>query len=114
MGRQQQTCKRCVARGQTWPGDPPKCAFPEGVFVSDNWNCATMNELRDIVYKLATWNEDQYTAAIPLDCGWFIVLGWYKNRGRTELCAVVDEDRIWPATLEDADRALMPAPKGSA
>jgi hypothetical protein len=45
-------CKLCNERGKTWNGDDPVCAFENGVFSNDNWNCATMNKLRNISEEL--------------------------------------------------------------
>lgn len=85
------------------------CGFtPEGVFDPDNWNCPTINRIRNIVYegygwehleihevsyqycdddKFATinlsymWDEEREGCAFPMhDCLW---VGWYKNRGKT-------------------------------
>ena len=42
------TCKRCKERVKGWKGDDPTCCFETGVFHSEGWNCATMNELRDL------------------------------------------------------------------
>ena len=99
-------CKRCEERGKTWNGADPRCAFLNGVFDTNNWNCATANAIREIfderedyrIYSLR--DEDQNIALLStLD---FDVLpklnaegkpnrqptslwvGWYKERGRTE------------------------------
>jgi hypothetical protein len=100
-----QQCPRCRTRGQTWNGGAPKCGFPQGVFDEGNWNCATLNALRDLVDETrALWSEDQYAALILLD-GDFIVLGWYKHRGRTEEAWLMS-DGMQPLTLDDAERFL--------
>ena len=46
-------CPRCRARGKTWRGSHPRCAFktPEQVFNPDNWNCATANTIREIAER---------------------------------------------------------------
>ena len=92
-------CKLCLERGKKWDGDDPKCAFEGFTFSALNWNCATMNRLRSIArgeYKAARCSppalacaEDDYVAVIPfidddLDMPRFIVIGWYKSRGKTE------------------------------
>jgi len=103
------TCKRCEERGHPASfGSAPKCAFEEGEFSSDNWNCATMNELRAIAEEREVWNQDQYCSIIPVpesedDCGEFLVLGWYKHRGKTEAAWVIDED--WAPTRLDLPMA---------
>lgn len=102
-------CKRCIERGKTWQGDEPRCAFSEGVFSEDNWNCATMNDLRGKC-ELRHWNDDQYSAIVPVpahgdDSGQFIVLGWYKNRGTTEFASVMSASLLLSLTPEIAERA---------
>jgi hypothetical protein len=101
-------CKACEDRGQTWNGDSPSCAFDErGVFTSDNWNCATMNKLRALAEDRSVWNEDQYCSIIPFkDEGTYIVLSWYKHRGRTQGAWFVDEDTIAPLVLEKAEELI--------
>lgn len=103
-----QACPRCVQRGQTWSGDDPKCAFSSGTFSPDNWNCATANALRDEADSEEhppRWSEDQYGALVPWE-GRFIVLSWYKHRGRTEGCWLMNSDRLEPLSLEDAEHFL--------
>jgi hypothetical protein len=99
-------CKRCRERGKTWEGANPKCAFPSGVFRSDNWNCATMNELRELADSAAAWSEDQHAALLPWE-GEFIVLGWYKHRGRTEVARVISTSAtLRTLTLRKAEAFL--------
>ena len=101
-------CKKCEDRAKTWNGSAPNCAFDErGVFSSDNWNCATMNELRKIAEEREQWNEDQYIAAIPIiGEGTFVVLSWYKHRGRTEGAWFVDGGVMIPLVLEKAIKCI--------
>jgi hypothetical protein len=78
-------CKACDIRGQTWIGQAPVCGFPDGIFNANNWNCATLNSLRDIAKRIGTVQgmNDCYIAIIPIiDEGW-IILSWYKDRGKT-------------------------------
>jgi hypothetical protein len=94
----------------------PECAFKSEQFDSSNWQCATMNALRGLVEEPAVYNDDQWAAVIPVSgTGAFIVLGWYKERGRTEQAYVMhaatdarrEEKRlITPLTLEIAEKAL--------
>lgn len=73
------------------------CAF-EGEF-SDNWNCAKLNQLRDLVEDredsrihrcYCAIGDQSYTtidvsAVEDLDMGAYCLwLTWYKSRGRTE------------------------------
>lgn len=90
------SCKLCQKRGKTWKGDDPKCAFENGKFSSDNWACATMDELRGISMQLDLHYRDDDGAgsfgAVPVvtddDTG-FVVMTWYKNRGRTSQAYVI-------------------------
>jgi len=79
-------CKLCQERGKTWEGDDPKCAFESGVFDPHNWNCATMNALREKAEEYELMYRDDMGAGsigvIPFKFG-YIVVTWYKNRGRT-------------------------------
>lgn len=102
------TCKLCKERGQTWNGDAPKCAF-DGTF-ADNWNCATLNALRDICYegqdhmplgvdyqycsyqKYATVKIDGIEDSRGNGIGLALWVSWYKSRGRTEAVWILSED----------------------
>lgn len=77
-------CPRCIQRGQTWSGDAPKCGFDEnGNFLENNWNCATLNDLRDMGGE-SVWCDDQYMKIVSrFDVG-HGVLSWYKSRGATD------------------------------
>lgn len=110
-------CKMCAERGKTWNGDDPKCAFENGTFNSDNWNCATMNALRERARELGTDFRDDMEAGsigyVPYadlegdEYGGYIVLTWYKDRGRTYGAVVLFEDEPpCPLTEERALKAL--------
>lgn len=106
-------CPRCKARGKPDHfGSDPKCAFLLGVFASDNWMCATMSALREVAEEQSesSWENDQHAIVFPcgMDDGRFLVLGWYKSRGRTEYAGVLSETSISTldlATAEDVLRA---------
>jgi hypothetical protein len=54
--------------------------------------------------------EDQRAALIAhSEYSIFLLLGWYKERGRTELCCIVDEDLIRAATLKEIEEFLCAA-----
>lgn len=100
-------CPRCEKRGKTWNGEDPKCAFKTGGFDSDNWNCATMNELRDKFNDNQIWHEDQMgLMAKAFNSGEFLVLSWYKRRGRVEGAWIMDEDKMTSLTLAEAEKIL--------
>ena len=101
-------CRMCRERGQTWNGDKPQCAFPNGVFVRENWNCATANALRDLCQPWENTNNDQNAAIIKgvEDCD-HVLLTWYKRRGRTDGAWMVYDDRApEPLTLTEAERII--------
>jgi hypothetical protein len=87
--------------------DPPKCAFVRENFSDENWNCGTMNALRGLA-SVCSWSDDQNAALLPMrdESGRFLLLGWYKNRGRTELARIVGEYDVEPLTLTEAERFL--------
>jgi hypothetical protein len=114
-------CKRCEERGKTWEGSDPKCAFDDnGVFNGDNWNCATMNKLRNIAEELETgWRDDNSCGSIgyvPMDndyapddfntYGGYIVMMWYKERGRTGNAVFMTDEETMPLTVKHAELAI--------
>lgn len=115
------TCSRCKdayadGKPDTF-GSEPECAFKTEVFDSSNWQCQTMNELRDLTEKSATYNDDQWAAIIVIPAPTndeeraarvadFIFLGWYKHRGRTEAAYMLDQTKMMPLTLEVAEKVL--------
>ncbi len=108
-------CAACKKRGQTWAGDPPKCAFTSGIFSDDNWNCATMNDLRDIAEEIGMLHRNDEIGSFGMvpfedgECSGTIVLAWYKNRGRTEHAHFLTEHDKWviePLTVEIAEAAI--------
>lgn len=88
------TCKKCIERGKTWEGSNPICAFDR----EDNWNCATIGLLRDLVDEGSNlpvgvdyqYCEDMKYATIKvdhiddLDGALALWVCWYKQRGRTD------------------------------
>lgn len=114
-------CPRCQVRGKTWEGSDPTCAFPGGrPFDPDNWNCATANAIRDIVYEGQQpmpgvdyrYCDDQKYATVwayPIEgvSGSAVWVTWYKRRGRTERIIVLD-DHVPPhsITLEEAEALI--------
>lgn len=90
------------------------CAFADGstVFREDNWNCFTMSVLRENAYKRKTrWGdnslgfvvvgEDRATDTLPMG---FVVMAWYKDRGRTGQAAFIDESfPARPLTRNEAE-----------
>ena len=91
-------CKRCMARGKTWEGDDPRCAFEHSDRAAhNNWRCATIDALWDLAEARDStqYGEDCTAALIPLydDAdGRFIVLSRYKMRGNTDCAKVITDD----------------------
>ena len=86
-------CQACQSQVKDWQGSDSIC-FLSG----DNWNCETLNMLRDLVYegqKLPPeinyqYCEDMKYATVnvshidDLDGALALWVCWYKNRGRTD------------------------------
>ena len=88
----------------------PRCAFESGTFDSDNWMCGTLIALRDLGEEKRAYNSDHSALVLsgPEDSCSFILLYWYKNRGRTESALVWDGQTPTPLTLAEAEAALHP------
>jgi len=99
-----------------YTSSPIRCAFEESsVFSSDNWCCQTMSLLRRGLQNpnsFTVWNNDSNAGCfgIPLrgpdqqhiQQG-FLVMSWYKNRGRTGMAIVLwDESEPVKLTLPTA------------
>jgi len=111
----------CRHGEQDWCDSAPECAFTEdGRFTGDNWNCALMNALRELVspsreepfpYGASFWDEDMNTGVIYVPDpdfeggelrGALVVLEWYKSRGRTDSFRIVKDGKVRVGTEEDA------------
>lgn len=113
-------CSRCAARGKTWNGGDPECGFTEdGTFKVDNWNCASLNDLRQWIYTgvvsntIHTYREDYSYVVIDIEDvepveGRYLHLSWYKSRGKTDNIMIVDTDNgvLRTATLDDIEAIL--------
>lgn len=84
--------------------DDHKCAFPLGVFTSDNWDCETMNKLRKLGGD-PIWNDDQWSSTTPHD-GEFIILGGYKRRLSVEYAGNLDQYKMEKLTLKRANTVI--------
>jgi hypothetical protein len=79
-------CPRCQERVKDWEGDDAKCGFDEnGNFLENNWNCATLNALRERAEENAVWSDNQQNVSViqTFDVG-HAILSWYKHRGQTD------------------------------
>lgn len=105
------SCRRCSERGKAWEGSEPKCSFPDGGrFSPEGWNCGTANALRVLVRQdeedsRSVWSEDCVAALLPWD-GAFVLLTWYKHRGRTDGAWLVAGASVEWLTLDMAEDFL--------
>lgn len=84
-------CPRCSTRVKDWNGSDPICGFNEdGTFKERNWNCATLNALRELLYdetdyrvSVSSGNDHSVGVIHDSDAG-SAILTWYKHRGRTD------------------------------
>lgn len=105
------TCNLCMNRVKDWEGSDPVCAFDS----DDNWNCATLGLLRDLVYEGREkhpigidyrYCDDQKYATVKVD--WIDELDgalalwvcWYKQRGRTDKYLLLFSDKEPRAATE--------------
>jgi hypothetical protein len=109
-------CPRCQSRGKIWSGDSPRCAFTSDErFLENNWNCATINELR-LIHSHESYSQDHTLSVISIpefekeakgSSINFLLLHWYKQRGACPLAQVVDMDhKIHSLTLHEAESIL--------
>ena len=111
-------CPYCQERGKNWQGGDLNCAFRGAVekpwvpFSPDNWNCAAVNWLRQIAEHvgMSMRHGDSSGGFAPIADedgvdGW-IMMAWYKDRGRTSSAAVVSEHEVRPLRFEDAKKAI--------
>ena len=104
-------CPLCLSRGKTWRGDDAVCAFDaSGKFSADNWNCATMNQLRGFCDNHALWSNDEHGVLLPIELDnddWkFLLLMWYKSRGKTDRAILLDSRKSKTLTLKIAEEII--------
>jgi hypothetical protein len=104
-------CNLCATTPKNWEGDDRQCAFESGTFSTLNWNCATVNKLRDIAENYRAYGDDQSIATIPVgetkfrSSGW-LIMNWYKDRGRTDLCQFISYGHIRNLNLKHAEEII--------
>lgn len=103
-------CQRCATRGKTWEGSDPICAFyKSGSFRTDNWNCATMNDLREVAegYGYRSRINDISLVAVPdFNDGGHAVLSYYKDRGCVPIAYFLRDDEMEILNQTTAERIL--------
>lgn len=106
------TCQLCCDRGKTWQGSDPACGFEKYVFSTSNWNCATLNTIRDLIeeHGHSEWIDDCGIGVLSFAGNNFsghLVLTWYKRRGRVGMAVFMcDEQYPIPLTLQMAEEAI--------
>jgi hypothetical protein len=115
VNRRNNMCYECDKRGKTWKGSDPSCAFMLDEFHTDNWNCATMNKLRNLCYEKGFHKrDDDCNASIGLlsipengvVCG-YLVMTWYKSRGRVgKAILMCDDEDPHVLTLIEAETII--------
>lgn len=119
-------CAACAARGKNWQGDDPRCAFAsaDATFNSENWNCATVNAVRDLVWEGQNpmppgvdyrYCSDQKYATVHTDevevdgerIGLALWVSWYKSRGATEAMWLLSESGPPRLPTEQQLRAIL-------
>lgn len=111
-----QHCRAAGIRGEHFASDR-RCAFlPDGTFTSDNWNCEGIRPLRDLTSRfketfkygiVATSSDDEQAALMPFVDGSFILLQWYKSRGRTADARVICSFGGGPNDIDDIPVRLL-------
>lgn len=89
-------CDYCESRVKNWNGDDPECGFDIlGNFKVDNWKCDTLSRFRKIAYDKdydVYGGSDQNGCMIPDGNGNFIVMTWYKSRGKTDTLHIINNN----------------------
>lgn len=115
-------CKLCQQRVKDWNGSDPVCFLESW---EDNWNCATLNAIRDICYEgqnpmpdgvFYRYCDDMKYAIIDTfqyyDCmagdepprentGMCFYVEWYKSRGRTDEVLIIGDGEPRRANEEE-------------
>ena len=80
---------------------PIQCAFDaEGNFEIHNWMCASLSPFLEEAWEREASNNDQHAAVLPLG-GDFLLLYYYKRRGRIEGAYFVSDEGVRPLRLAD-------------
>lgn len=102
-------CNFCIEKEKKWWkwNGEIECAFINWEFNENNWNCWTLDFLREKVENNSYWNEDIKAWIMPYfiknkkyDDIWYIYLEWYKSRWTTDKC--IDMNTLKPLTLYKA------------
>lgn len=110
MPQETASCPKCRSGEKDWVGGDRNCGFksPSLEFTPDNWNCEVLNLLRELAQEKdwIKYHEDCSMVSFPVrDVGW-VVLTWYKRRGRTDVAQVLTGVNVEPLTYAAALQAL--------
>lgn len=90
----------------------PICAFKGDKYTKDNWACQTMFKLREIA-DYHGWNNDESIDVIhiPEDDNMeafsgYLVLTYYKGRGRSGNAYIMCDNEIRELTLDEAYKII--------
>lgn len=106
-------CKELINPSEL--GSEPRCAFVEGVFTSDNWQCGTALTLRLLAEQSDEWDgwvcrDDNDSASCGVlripecdEAQGYVVMSWYKDRGTTgQIWVFHDDKEPHSITLDEA------------
>jgi hypothetical protein len=105
-------CPRCAADPQPKDfGNPRRCAFKaDGTFTPDNWNCATIDALLNIIpTSFEQEGSDESMQGIlcePEDTRGWLLFARYKHRGCTSSAMHFGDSVAEPLTLALAEDTL--------
>jgi len=74
---------------------PIECSFKNGLFDNDSWGCRTMSELRKLSEKIGNFQirlDDSSIGVVYFPEGLYLVMTWYKDRGRTGQACIMSDD----------------------
>lgn len=87
----------------------PECAFSkDGKFLPNNWTCRLLDRIREYVFEFGpdkneTWSEDDTVAILAYpDKAKFMVLSYYKHRGRVSGFWIIENYKIRSGKESDA------------
>ena len=118
----------CRHGKRDWRGADPVCAFDEsGKFREWNWNCILMSKVRSLMGHWAKpgstsghyWFDDDQNYGVLYIPSWidrkqvdsylmgaFVLLDWYKSRGRTDSFRILQRDIVRQGTEKDAEEIV--------
>jgi len=112
----------CRHGKKDWSGMDPVCAFDEdGKFRENNWSCRLMSKVRTLMgqWNEATpgnywWDDDDSHGVLYVTSevgrkevdsylrGCYVLIDWYKSRGKTDNFRILQGDTIREGTEADA------------